>query len=237
MYVICLIVWYIVVVVHGCLSLTILVEPTSRPAEVIGEDKTYVVVTLGVPTVLQCYAVGWPPPSVTWWRGDRMLPLSSEQFEQRRDYSLLIRSVTLRNLGPYTCQAYNGYGRAASWTVTVQAVGPVHSGDSAYNEYLVPAPRRPETPDTVAPTQRPSYPYRPARPPPQPQSRTRPPAVQPTSPPEVPPQPDSDLSPRIFIGKQISQILGIFKYVYYELMLILWIKQIRDCNFRSVSDL
>ncbi|XP_021914576.1 papilin isoform X2 [Zootermopsis nevadensis] len=174
-------------------------EPTSRPAEVIGEDKTYVVVTLGAPTILQCYAVGWPPPTVTWWRGDRMLPLSSEQFEQRRDYSLLIRSVTLRNLGPYTCQAYNGYGRAASWTVTVQAVGPVYSGDSKYNEYLVPAPKRPEIPETEAPTERPSYPYRPVRPPPQPQSRTRPPFVQPTSPPEISPHPEPELTPRVFI--------------------------------------
>ncbi|XP_023705293.1 papilin isoform X5 [Cryptotermes secundus] len=174
-------------------------EPSSRPAEVIGEDKTYVVVTLGAPTVLQCYAMGWPPPTVTWWRGDRMLPLSSEQFEQRRDYSLLIRSVTLRNLGPYTCQAYNGYGRAASWTVTVQAVGPVYSGDSAYNEYLVPPPRRPETPDTGASTERPSYPYRPVRPSPQPQSRPIPTTIQLTSPPEIPPQSGPELTPRVFI--------------------------------------
>lgn len=216
----CLIRWCIVVVLHGCTSLTILVEPTSRPAEVIGEDKTYVVVTLGAPTILQCYAVGWPPPTVTWWRGDRMLPLSSEQFEQRRDYSLLIRSVTLRNLGPYTCQAYNGYGRAASWTVTVQAVGPVYSGDSKYNEYLVPAPKRPEIPETEAPTERPSYPYRPVRPPPQPQSRTRPPFVQPTSPPEISPHPEPELTPRVFIGKQTPLSLGILKYGYSELVQI-----------------
>jgi len=193
------------------MPLTILVEPTSHPAEVIGEDKTYVVVTLGAPTVLQCYAVGWPPPTVTWWRGDRMLPLSSEQFEQRRDYSLLIRSVTLRNLGPYTCQAYNGYGRAASWTVTVQAVGPVYSGDSTNNEYLVPPPKRPETPDIGAPTRRPSYPYRPVRPSPQPQSRTRPSVVQPTSLPEIPPQPvpepGSELTPRVFTGKKRQWVL------------------------------
>nr|CAD7197384.1 unnamed protein product [Timema douglasi] len=127
-------------------------EPTSRPAEVIGEDSTYVVVALGAPTVLQCYAIGWPRPSVTWWRGDRMLPFSSELFEQRRDYSLLIHSVTLRNLGPYTCQAYNGLGRAASWTVTVQAVGPVYSEnpeDVEYTKYLVHPPQRPETPICV----------------------------------------------------------------------------------------
>nr|CAD7426583.1 unnamed protein product [Timema monikensis] len=178
-------------------------EPTSRPAEVIGEDSTYVVVALGAPTVLQCYAIGWPRPSVTWWRGDRMLPFSSELFEQRRDYSLLIHSVTLRNLGPYTCQAYNGLGRAASWTVTVQAVGPVYSEnpeDVEYTKYLVHPPQRPETPIVTAP-ERPTYPYRPARPPQPETPRPRPPPplpvpettpiptqpqVQPDSPPETP---------------------------------------------------
>ena len=202
------------------MSLTILVEPTSRPAEVIGEDKTYVVVTLGAPTVLQCYAVGWPPPAVTWWRGDRMLPLSSEQFEQRRDHSLLIRSVTLRNLGPYTCQAYNGYGRAASWTVTVQAVGPVHTSDSSYNEYLVPPPKKPETPDTVTHTEKPSYPYRPVRPSPHPQPRTRPPVVQPTSPPKIPPQLVPEVTPRVFTGKQRPPSIVTLKYKKSEVMLI-----------------
>ena len=186
----------------------------------IGEDKTYVVVTLGAPTILQCYAVGWPPPTVTWWRGDRMLPLSSEQYEQRRDYSLLIRSVTLRNLGHYTCQAYNGYGRAASWTVTVQAVGPVYSGspgDAVYNEFLIPSPKKP---DETPPTRRPSYPYRPVRPPYRPRpppspAPFRPPPLPPpvpTSPPEItpqpvpPPQPEPEPQPqpegpRVFTGE------------------------------------
>ncbi|CAG2058286.1 unnamed protein product, partial [Timema podura] len=183
-------------------------EPTSRPAEVIGEDSTYVVVALGAPTVLQCYAIGWPRPSVTWWRGDRMLPFSSELFEQRRDYSLLIHSVTLRNLGPYTCQAYNGLGRAASWTVTVQAVGPVYSEnpeDVEYTKYLVHPPQRPETPIVA---ERPTYPYRPARPPQPPQPET--PRPRPPPPPPVPEttpiptqpqvQPDSPPeTPRVYI--------------------------------------
>jgi hypothetical protein len=145
-----------------------------------------------------------------------MLPLSSEQFEQRRDYSLLIRSVTLRNLGPYTCQAYNGYGRAASWTVTVQAVGPVYSGGSAYNEYLVPPPRRPETSDIGTPTERPSYPYRPVRPSPQPQPRPISTAVQLTSPPEIPPKPVPELTPRVFTGKQRAQGMVINMLIIHK---------------------
>lgn len=77
-----------------------------------------------------------------------MLPFSSERYEQLRDFSLLIRLVTLRDLGPYTCQAYNGLGRADSWTITLQAVGPVagvSEEDREYLNYLVgePRPREP----------------------------------------------------------------------------------------------
>lgn len=145
------------------------------------------VVTLGAPAILQCYAIGWPRPGVTWWRGDRMLPFTSNQYEQRRDFSLLIRSVTLRNLGPYVCQAYNGLGKAASGTVTVQAIGPVYSNnpeDEVYYQYLVSAPQRPIEPSRPLPR-----PYRPPTPPP-----TLPPAPQPR--PEPQPEP-----PRVLIGK------------------------------------
>jgi len=51
-----------------------------------------------------------------------MLPFSSERYEQVRDYSLLIRMLERADLGPYTCQAYNGLGRAASWTITLIVV-------------------------------------------------------------------------------------------------------------------
>ncbi|KAG8234022.1 hypothetical protein J437_LFUL014662 [Ladona fulva] len=118
--------------------------PKPRAAEVVGDETTYVVVTLSVPTTLHCRAIGWPRPSVTWWRGDRMLPLSSKRYEQKRDMTLLLRSVGLQDLGPYTCQAYNGIGKAASWTVTIQAVGPVAglSPDSPYAKYLIHPPER-----------------------------------------------------------------------------------------------
>lgn len=137
------------------------IDPSQRAAEVIGEEQ-FVVVQLGAPAVLQCYAVGWPRPSVTWWRGERLLPFSSERYEQRRDFSLLLRTVALRDLGPYVCQAYNGLGRATSWTLTVQAVGPVYSSDpddAPYNAFLV-NPRQ-DTSEPQRPPQRPRPPYRP----------------------------------------------------------------------------
>jgi hypothetical protein len=66
-----------------------------------------------------------------------MLPFSSERYEQLRDHSLMIRLVSLRDLGPYTCQAYNGLGKAASWTVTVFANGPVEDrGDEQDREFI-----------------------------------------------------------------------------------------------------
>lgn len=143
-------------------------DPTNQPAEILGEEHEVVVTTLGTPQTLYCRAVGWPRPLITWWRGDRMLPLSSQVYEQGRDFSLLIRSVTLRNLGLFTCQAYNGLGRAASWTVTVKALGPVYTidpADSIYTKYLISPSLSPRTPP----------PYRPIYPPVQPEPQTEPP--------------------------------------------------------------
>lgn len=90
-----------------------------------------------------------------------MLPLSSENFEQDSDYALHIRLVQLINLGVYTCQAYNGIDKAASWEVTLLAVGPISNvrpEHKNFTQYLLPTPTRP------APTEKPQYPYRPQRP-------------------------------------------------------------------------
>jgi len=116
---------------------------------VIGEESTAVVFALDGPATLQCYAIGWPRPIVTWWRADRMLPMMSDLYEQREDHSLVVRLVTVNVLGPYTCQAYNGLGRAASWTVTLQAHGtPVVGRDRPDSPYLV-------TPVVLKPTRPP----------------------------------------------------------------------------------
>lgn len=107
----------------------------------LGDLNAEVVVRLGHPAVLQCYAYGWPKPYITWWRAERMLPLSSEQYEQRHDHALVIHNVGLRHLGPYTCQAYNGRGKANSWRVTVKAVAQPTSTspeDIQYHQYLLP---------------------------------------------------------------------------------------------------
>lgn len=163
----------------------------KRPAAVIGDESSSVVVTLGSRVVLQCFAIGYPPPAITWWRGPRMLPFSSEQLEQLRDHSLVLHSVTLTALGHYTCQAYNGIGRAASWTVTLKAIGPVYSqdpNDVTYNQFLVPPPRSPPSDTHPRPP-----PYRPYRTQPTTPSTT----TKPFTPAEV---------PRIFLGKYICTL-------------------------------
>ncbi|XP_046445127.1 papilin-like isoform X2 [Daphnia pulex] len=118
-------------------------DPTVRAADIV-TYQSVTVVTLGSPIIIHCHAYGWPRPSVTWWRGERMLPLSSERYEQFRDYSLLVRRVSFRDLGPYTCQAYNGYGRPSSHTMILQAIGPVYSVDAdeiEFRRYLIPPPQ------------------------------------------------------------------------------------------------
>ncbi|XP_011062335.1 PREDICTED: papilin [Acromyrmex echinatior] len=134
-------------------------EPNELPVAIIGEPDARITVTMNSPITLHCYAMGWPRPLVTWWRGDQMLPLFSDNYEQDTDYTLLIRSVTLTNLGVYTCQAFNGIGTPASWSTTLQAIGPVYNVKSEheeYTKYLVQPPKRPTT-------EKPQYPYRPTR--------------------------------------------------------------------------
>ncbi|XP_035703436.1 papilin isoform X2 [Folsomia candida] len=131
------------------LDITLVVnDPTPHQASIVEEDtEPNVIVSLGSAASLRCFAMGWPRPSVTWWKGEKMLPFSSERYEQMRDYSLLIRLVSLRDLGPYTCQAYNGQGKAASWTVTVQTMGPVSTSptgeDREFLQYVISGARRP----------------------------------------------------------------------------------------------
>ena len=62
---------------------------------------------------------------VNRWRDTTMLPLSDDNLEQTSGYGLRIRMVGMRDLGGYTCQAYNALGPAASTTMIVQALGPI----------------------------------------------------------------------------------------------------------------
>ncbi|KYB26517.1 Papilin-like Protein [Tribolium castaneum] len=137
------------------------VDGPPRPATVLEpESQPNVVVSLNAPATLNCLALGYPFPAVTWWKDDSLIPLKTSQFEVRKDYSLLIHSVKLSNLGVYTCQAYNGVGKAASWSVAVKARGPYHSTNPKDQKYLKYIVNPPELPTTSAPPV-----YRPTSPP------------------------------------------------------------------------
>ena len=74
-----------------------------------------------------------------------MLPLSTENLEQTTDFGLRIRRVGLRDLGPYTCQAYNGLGSPESSTFTLTVLGPIDRSsiareDQSFLRYVVDAP-------------------------------------------------------------------------------------------------
>ena len=85
------------------------------------------------------------------------LPLTSQNHEQTSGYGLYIRTVGLRDLGPYTCQAYNGLGPADSSTLTLQVLGPIDRSsissreDQKFLSYVVDAPTYYQTPPAPAP--------------------------------------------------------------------------------------
>lgn len=110
--------------------------------------------------MLNCYAYGYPPPVVMWWKDNEFIPFRSHEYTISKDHTLLINGVKLHNLGVYTCQAYNGVGKATSWSVTVKTMGPVYSTnieDRKYMKYVigqkeVPTTPRPDPPFTPAQT-------------------------------------------------------------------------------------
>ncbi|XP_054726012.1 papilin isoform X2 [Anastrepha obliqua] len=139
-------------------------EPKEIPAYVYGEKNATQIVGLNRPAQVRCPAGGHPAPHVSWWRNRKRLGLISDRFELTRDYSLMFRSIQLTDLGPYTCEVWNGLGRPTSMKVVLKAVGParaVTNDEAPYLQYIIDPARAPVT-------QRPSYPYRPQRPQPPP---------------------------------------------------------------------
>lgn len=130
----CVVAWYL--------------DPVPVNAYIVGPLNETKVVTLNQPATLRCLAGGYPKPSVTWWQGSTMIPLRSDVYEYNRDLSLTITHVQLVHLGPYVCQAYTGQGKGVSYTVTVKAIGPVHTDleeEKPYLQYLIDAPISPTT--------------------------------------------------------------------------------------------
>jgi papilin len=138
-------------------------------AYILGDSNSTVVSVIGQPATLRCLAGGFPKPFVTWWRGDKILPLKDDRVEITRDYSLILARVEIYDLGPYVCQAYNSIGRPVSIQVTLKVHGPLHARNEDERKYLQYVESEPPTqPTTFRPpityppitqrTQRPYYP-------------------------------------------------------------------------------
>lgn len=105
-------------------------------AYILGDSNVTVVTSIAQPATLRCLAGGHPKPFVTWWRGDKILPLKDDHMEITRDYSLTLNRVEIVDLGVYVCQAYNSIGRPVSIHVTLKARGPVHARTEEEQRFL-----------------------------------------------------------------------------------------------------
>ncbi|XP_026315037.1 papilin isoform X10 [Hyposmocoma kahamanoa] len=120
-------------------------DPVNGPAGISGEADKVETGEFGRSLNIRCLAYGNPTPTVYWYRGltGPMVPYSSPLYEAR-DNVLQIKVLNSETIGQYTCQAYNGIGRAATWSLTVEA----------YNPYQTPevVPITPRAPETEATT-------------------------------------------------------------------------------------
>ncbi|NXF72695.1 DCC protein, partial [Sclerurus mexicanus] len=62
----------------------------------------------GSDAVLECCVAAFPAPTVTWLRGEELLPLRSKKFELLAGSNLLISNVSVADAGPYTCLGTSG---------------------------------------------------------------------------------------------------------------------------------
>ncbi|XP_064484437.1 papilin-like isoform X2 [Ornithodoros turicata] len=69
---------------------------------------------------LQCIVVGFPRPTVGWYRSGKRLPTRSARYTVFDDFTLGIRNVTFDDEDIYMCQAYNKLGAPAVWKVALQ---------------------------------------------------------------------------------------------------------------------
>ncbi|XP_046737173.1 papilin [Diprion similis] len=129
-----------------------------KSCDIFGEPNYRVTVNMDAPAYLKCYAMGWPRPIVEWWHEGKTVPVDSNGYELQRDYALKIHRVSLVNLGVYTCRAYNGIGKETSWSVTLQANGPVVNVIPEYQKYTqyIIDPTHPSPPSVF--NRRPVYP-------------------------------------------------------------------------------
>lgn len=123
------------------------------PAGISGEPNAVVTGELGRSLAIRCLAFGYPSPYIAWHRGvtGPLVPYSNTLYEARGNI-LLIRKLDTELLGEYTCEAYNGVGRPASWSVLVQAYRNEETGqylDPVTRDFVLVTQRTPTTETTT----------------------------------------------------------------------------------------
>ncbi|XP_047994780.1 papilin-like isoform X4 [Leguminivora glycinivorella] len=136
--------------------------PVEAPAGIVGESESEVIGDIGHKLRIRCLAYGFPTPSIAWYHRPTgtMVPYDSAKYEARGN-ELLIKSLGIDTLGEYTCQVFNGLGKAVSWTVTVRAERADASWpDSPYlvQRGIAPPPRPRTEPPAPQEERYPSYP-------------------------------------------------------------------------------
>lgn len=84
-------------------------------------------VQLGRQATLRCPAGGYPRVYVTWWHAKLRVPVvNNPRYEQTEDHSLLIKNVSITDLGSYICETYSEPGHPSAISITLQTYKPVH---------------------------------------------------------------------------------------------------------------
>uniref|UniRef100_A0A914D5V9 Ig-like domain-containing protein n=1 Tax=Acrobeloides nanus TaxID=290746 RepID=A0A914D5V9_9BILA len=89
-------------------SLKLDVEDEEHPFQITASAAKF---SRGETAVLGCPAIGYPPPTIIWYKGDSETPLdleSSEHYEFRGN-ELIIHDVNDRDEGLYRCVAWNNF--------------------------------------------------------------------------------------------------------------------------------
>ncbi|PFX28996.1 Tyrosine-protein kinase-like otk [Stylophora pistillata] len=82
------------------------VEGSSpEPPKIISRSPQIVYVVKGMKLVLECYAVGYPLPQVTWMRDNKLLKNKTSTYANFER-----QTATMEDNGSYTCRAENSLG-------------------------------------------------------------------------------------------------------------------------------
>ncbi|XP_022785040.1 tyrosine-protein kinase-like otk isoform X2 [Stylophora pistillata] len=102
----------IVIDAESCLS-----SPPLEPPKIISKSLLTVYVVKDMKLVLECYAVGYPLPQVTWTRDNKLLKNETSTYANFER-----QTATMEDNGSYTCRAKNSLGYD-NHTVRVIVIG------------------------------------------------------------------------------------------------------------------